>query len=132
MCTLYVAPLVSLHITLYAHKLQDANITRTYLICIAYYCNLVPRPFPPPLFDWKQNTGGGNGLGTRLSYWVSCPINYWRWEWPGNKAAILLGILSDQLLAVGMAWEQGYPTGYPVPDFIWRVSEEKKPPQLRD
>ena len=44
--------------------------------------SLVPRPFPPPVFDrfqyeiapsyisyWKRsNTGGGNGLGTRLPY----------------------------------------------------------------
>jgi len=30
--------------------------------------SLVPRPFPPPVFDRLQyaNTGGGNGLGTRL------------------------------------------------------------------
>jgi len=31
-------------------------------------CSLVPRPFPPPVFAYckRSNTGGGNGLGTRL------------------------------------------------------------------
>ena len=31
--------------------------------------SLVPRPFPPPVFDrlqYASKTGGGNGLGTRL------------------------------------------------------------------
>ena len=31
--------------------------------------SLVPRPFPPPVFDriLYAKTGGGNGLGTRLA-----------------------------------------------------------------
>ena len=38
---------------------------------VAQECtSLVPRPFPPPVFDRilyaKTKTGGGNGLGTRL------------------------------------------------------------------
>ena len=35
-----------------------------------YSFSLVPRPFPPPVFDHLQytNTGGGNGLGMRLVF----------------------------------------------------------------
>jgi len=34
--------------------------------------SLVPRPFPPPVFDRLQYAKTGN--------------KYWRWEWPGNEA----------------------------------------------
>ena len=29
-------------------------------------CSLIPRPFPPPVFDCLQYTNGGEGLGERV------------------------------------------------------------------
>jgi len=42
----------------------------TQFFLFMYSFSLVPRPFPPPVFDHLQytNTGGGNGLGMRLVF----------------------------------------------------------------
>ena len=39
-------------------------------------CNLVPRPFPPPVFHRFSS----------MKYGVLEAMKYWQWEWPGNEA----------------------------------------------